>query len=173
MDNILKLIATSTKIRVEKSKERFPIEKLKEKIYETSHPADNLQKETSPFVKALKNPGISFICEVKKASPSKGLIAPKFPYVQIAKEYEDAGADAVSVLTEPDYFMGDNEHLYNIRKTISLPILRKDFTLDEYQIYESKFLGADAILLICALLDEEKIKSYISLCDELGMSALV
>jgi len=173
MNNILYIIAEATKTRVEKSKERLPLNKLKEKIFETSYLPDKLQKEAFPFEKAIYKPGISFICEVKKASPSKGVIDPEFPYVRIATEYEEAGADAVSVLTETDYFMGANEHLCNIRENISLPILRKDFTLDEYQIYEAKYLGADAVLLICALLNEEQIKTYISLCDELGLSALV
>lgn len=173
MNNILNIIADATKIRVEKSKERLPLNKIKEKILEASYLPDKLQKEAFPFEKALNKPGISFICEIKKASPSKGVIDPEFPYVRIAMEYEEAGADAVSVLTETDYFMGANEHLCNIRENISLPILRKDFTLDEYQIYEAKYLGANAVLLICALLNEEKIKAYISLCDELGLSALV
>jgi len=173
MDNILNIIASSTKTRVIKSKERFPLDNLKNKIQETFHLLTHFLPETFPFEKALKKPGISFICEVKKASPSGGVIDPVFPYVRIVEEYEQAGADAVSVLTEPDYFMGDNEHLYQIRSNISLPVLRKDFILDEYQIYEAKYLGADAVLLICALLDEAKIKSFISLCDKLGLSALV
>ncbi|HPU63287.1 MAG TPA: indole-3-glycerol phosphate synthase TrpC, partial [Mobilitalea sp.] len=163
MDNILNTIAKATKLRVENSKERLPLSKIKEKIYEASHLPDYLSQEAFPFEKALKKPGISFICEVKKASPSKGIIDPVYPYIQIAKEYEKAEADAVSVLTEPDFFKGDNEHLQNIRKNISLPILRKDFTVDEYQIYEAKYLGADAVLLICALLDEENIKNFISI----------
>lgn len=181
MDNILNVIANATKKRIEKAKERLPLDSLIEKIYETSRRPDNPPKEafpckntveSFPFEKAMKKPGISFICEIKKASPSKGVIDPVFPYVRIAREYEEAGADAVSVLTEPDYFKGDNAHLHNIRSQIFLPILRKDFTLDEYQIYEAKYLGADAVLLICALLDEKKLKSFISKCDELGLSAL-
>lgn len=181
MDNILKLIANATEIRVAKSKERLPLEKLEEKIYEkygkfkykTSKLPDNLTREAFPFEKALKKPGISFICEVKKASPSKGIIDPIFPYIWIAREYEEAGADAISVLTEPDYFQGDNRHLSDIRKNVSLPVLRKDFTIDEYQIYEAKYLGANAVLLICALLNEDKLKAFISLCDKLNLSALV
>lgn len=171
MDSILDKIVKSTKARIKKSKKMFPLSELKKRVQELT--SLQINKETYPFEKILRKPGISFICEVKKASPSKGVIDPEFSYIQIAKEYEEAGADAVSVLTEPDFFHGSNSHLYNIRKTISLPILRKDFILDKYQIYEAKYLGADAVLLICALLDEEKLKSYISLCDELGLSALV
>lgn len=173
MDNVLHRIANATKVRIKKSKEKLPLNKLKEKIHETSCLQSNLSQEAFSFEKAIRKPGISFICEVKKASPSKGVIDPMFSHVQIAREYEEAGADAVSVLTEPDFFKRDNEHLHNIRNNISLPILRKDFTLDEYQIYEAKYLGADAILLICSLLEEKKLREYISLCDKLGMSALV
>ena len=116
---------------------------------------------------------MSFICEVKKASPSKGLIAEDFPYVDIAKEYEAAGADAVSVLTEPEYFKGDNEYLKEIRKSIKLPIIRKDFTVDEYMIYEAKAIGADAVLLICSILTRTQLEHYIGIADNLGLSALV
>lgn len=170
MDSILDGIAKATKVRIEKSKKMLPFGDLKKKLQEIS---SMHSREAFAFEKALKKPGISFICEVKKASPSKGVIDPVFPYIQIAREYEAAGADAVSVLTEPDFFEGNNTHLYEIRNHISLPILRKDFILDEYQIYKSKYLGADALLLICTLLSEEKLTSYISLCDELGLSALV
>ena len=116
---------------------------------------------------------MSFICEVKKASPSKGLIAPDFPYVDIAKDYEAAGASAISVLTEPEYFLGSNEYLKEIRRHVSVPLLRKDFTVDPYQIFEAKVIGASAVLLICALLDTETLRTGIHLCDSLGMSALV
>ena len=126
-----------------------------------------------PFEKALKAQGLSFICEVKKASPSKGLIAPDFPYVEIAKEYEAAGASAISVLTEPFYFQGSNQFLMDIKKEVNIPLLRKDFTVDEYMIYEAKVIGASAVLLICAILDDEQLVSYLRLAHELGMSALV
>lgn len=116
---------------------------------------------------------MSFICEVKKASPSKGLIASDFPYVDIAKDYEAAGAAAISVLTEPEYFLGSNEYLKEIRRHVSVPLLRKDFTVDPYQIFEAKVIGASAVLLICALLDTETLRTGIHLCDSLGMSALV
>lgn len=133
----------------------------------------NKPKGSFAFEKALQSGGLSFICEVKKASPSKGLIAPDFPYLQIAKDYERAGASAISCLTEPHWFLGSDEYLQNIAAQVSIPVLRKDFTLSDYQIYEAKLLGADAVLLICALLSGTAIKEYISICDEFGMSALV
>lgn len=125
------------------------------------------------FEQALKKEDVSFICECKKASPSKGLIAPNFPYLEITKEYETAGADCISVLTEPKWFLGNDEYLKEIAKTVSIPCLRKDFTVDEYQIYQAKVLGASAVLLICSLLTEDQIKDYIRICDNLGLSALV
>ena len=125
------------------------------------------------FEAALKRPGLSFICEVKRASPSKGLIAPDFPYLHIAREYEAAGADAVSCLTEPKWFLGSDEIFADIRKAISIPMLRKDFTVDEYQIYQAKAMGTDAVLLICAILDTKTIAGYLELCDSLGLAALV
>ena len=125
------------------------------------------------FEAALKKPGLSFICEVKRASPSKGLIVAEFPYLQIAKEYEAAGADAVSCLTEPKWFLGSDEIFADIRKAISIPMLRKDFTVDEYQIYQAKAMGANAVLLICAILDTKTVARYLELCDSLGLAALV
>ncbi len=125
------------------------------------------------FEKALKKDGISFICECKRASPSKGLIAPDFPYLQIAREYESAGADCISVLTEPKWFLGADEYLREIARAVSVPCLRKDFTVDEYMIYEAKLLGASAVLLICAILAEKQISDYIDICDRLGLSAVV
>lgn len=125
------------------------------------------------FERALKTEGLSFICECKKASPSKGLIAPDFPYMQIATVYEDAGADAISVLTEPSEFLGSDQYLAEIAARVKIPCLRKDFTIDEYMIYEAKLLGASAVLLICSLLDERQIKEYLAVCDKLGLSALV
>ena len=126
-----------------------------------------------PFEKALAKEGMSYICEVKKASPSKGVIAEDFPYLKIAEEYEQAGASAVSVLTEPKWFLGSNDYLEEISKQIKIPILRKDFTVCEYQIYEAKIIGASAVLLICSLMDTQALKEYIELCDSLGLSALV
>lgn len=132
-----------------------------------------LPKADFEFEKALKKDDISFICECKKASPSKGLISADFPYLQIAKDYENAGADCISVLTEPKRFLGSDTYLKEIANAVSVPCLRKDFTVDEYMIYEAKILGASAILLICSILNEDCIKKYINICNMLGMSALV
>lgn len=125
------------------------------------------------FEKAVAKDGLSFICECKKASPSKGLISPDFPYLDIAIQYEKAGADCISVLTEPKWFLGADKYLREIAQTVSIPCLRKDFTVDAYMIYEAKCLGASAILLICSILSEGQIREYIEICDELGLSALV
>lgn len=162
---ILDEIARSTRTRVEHCKRTHTPESVMEL-------ARSMPRGNFPFEQALKGGGISFICEVKKASPSKGLIAADFPYCRIARDYEKAGASAVSVLTEPEYFMGSSRYLSEIRQTVSLPLLRKDFTIDEYQIYEAKTLGADAVLLICSLLDEETIRLFLHICEELGLSAL-
>ena len=152
--------------RTEQAKKIIPIGEIRRQ-------ALSLPKSSFVFENALRKASISFICECKKASPSKGLIAPDFPYLQIAKEYEAAGADCISVLTEPKWFLGSNKYLKAIAAMVSVPCLRKDFTVDEYMIYEAKVLGASAVLLICSILSEEQIKSYISICDELGLSALV
>ena len=135
--------------------------------------AEVLPKGDFAFEKALRQKDVAFITEVKKASPSKGLITKNFNYAKIAKEYEAAGAAAISVLTEPAYFLGRDQYLKDIRQTVKIPIIRKDFTVDEYQIYEAKILGADAVLLICALLDTKTIERYLAICDKLGLSALV
>jgi Indole-3-glycerol phosphate synthase len=164
---ILDDIARATKIRVEKARVLVPPGQIKEQAMQCKNDSD------FRFEKALKKDGMAFICEVKKASPSKGVITEDFPCLAIAKEYEAAGADAVSVLTEPDFFQGSSDYLFQIRQVVKIPVLRKDFTVDEYQIYEAKVLGADAVLLICALLDADTIKKYLSLCDRLGLSALV
>lgn len=125
------------------------------------------------FEQALRRPGMSFICEVKRASPSKGLIAPDFPYIDIARAYEAAGADCISCLTEPKWFLGSDGIFREIRGTVSLPMLRKDFVVDAYQIDQAKVMGADAVLLICALLDTTAIARYLEKCDALGLAALV
>jgi indole-3-glycerol phosphate synthase len=125
------------------------------------------------FEQALTTPGLSFICEVKKASPSKGVIAEDFPYLQIAQEYEAAGASAISVLTEPEYFLGDPRYLQEIAANVKIPVLRKDFIVDDYQLYEAKIWGAQAVLLICALSDTDTLARYIKTATELGLSALV
>lgn len=132
-----------------------------------------LPKGNFAFEKALKKDDIAFICECKKASPSKGIIAPDFPYLDIAKQYEAAGADCISVLTEPKWFMGSDSYLKEITEAVKIPCIRKDFTVDEYMIYEAKLLGASAVLLICSILDESVVKQYIGICDLLGLSALV
>lgn len=166
MKNILEIIAERTIVRVENAKKQFPIEEIKARAL--TLPAGNFE-----FEKALKKPGLSFICECKKASPSKGLIAPDFPYLDIAVEYEAAGADCISVLTEPEYFLGSDKYLQEIAAAVSIPCIRKDFTVDEYMIYEAKILGAKAVLLICSILTQKQIKEYIGICDRLGISALV
>lgn len=163
---ILDRLAEYARKRTEQAKLKIPLDEI-------NRQAVSLPKGTFAFENALKKPDISFICECKKASPSKGLIAPDFPYLQIAKEYEAAGADCISVLTEPKWFLGSDEYLKAIASIVSIPCLRKDFLVDEYMIYEAKVLGASAVLLIGSILSEEQIKSYISICDELGLSALV
>lgn len=155
------------------ARERTVQAKLRISLEELKQQALSLPKGNFTFEKAIKKPGLSFICECKKASPSKGIIAQEFPYLQIAKDYEAAGADCISVLTEPKWFLGSDQYLKKIADAVSVPCLRKDFTVDEYMIYKAKMLGASAVLLICSILSEEQIKEYISICDELGLSALV
>lgn len=166
-ENILYTIAEATKIRVENAKKAVPLGVMVERAMNTATSFD------FPFEQALKSGDISFICECKKASPSKGLIAPDFPYLEIARDYEAAGAAAISVLTEPKWFMGQNEYLSEISAAVSIPCLRKDFTVDEFMIYEAKTLNAAAVLLICSILDGDTIARYIKICDSLGLSALV
>lgn len=164
---ILNEIAEYTKKRYIEQEKVVPFEEIKSK-------ARKMDSNTGfPFEKALAKEGLSYICEVKKASPSKGVIAEKFPYKEIAKDYEKAGASAISCLTEPKYFKGKNLYLEEISKEVSIPILRKDFTVCAYQIYEAKVIGASAILLICAILTEEEIKEYLNIATSLGLSALV
>lgn len=163
---ILDRLADHARERVEDAKRRQPLAEIRQR-------ALDMPKGNFAFENALKKPDIAFICECKKASPSKGLIAPEFPYLSIAREYEAAGADAVSVLTEPKWFLGSDAYLKEIAEAVSIPCLRKDFTVDEYMIYEAKLLGASAVLLICSILSEEQIKEYIGICDGLGLSALV
>lgn len=174
------LVAAARK-RMERDMKRAPLEYIKkraESVRETElaqaeKGAVNTENISFRFEKNLRQKEMQFICEVKKASPSKGLIAEHFPYVDIAKAYEAAGAAAISVLTETDYFLGDDRYLRQIYDAVQTPLLRKDFTVDAYQIYQAKTLGAGAVLLICAILDEKRIRSFIELCDSLGMSALV
>ena len=165
--NILQELAAYARMRVAEDKKRIPLAEMREQ-------AEQLPRaERSLFEAALKKPGMSFICEVKRASPSKGLIAQEFPYVEIARNYEAAGADCISCLTEPKWFLGSDDIFREIRDAVSTPMLRKDFTVDEYQIYQAKTMGADAVLLICTLLDTDTIVRYLSLCRELGLAALV
>ncbi|WP_405374791.1 indole-3-glycerol phosphate synthase TrpC [Pseudobutyrivibrio sp.] len=164
--NILDQLADHARQRVAEAKEKVSLEAVKEQ-------ALALPKGDFEFEKALAKEGMSFICECKKASPSKGIIAEEFDYLTIAKDYEKAGADCISVLTEPKWFLGSDEYLKEIANAVQIPVIRKDFTVDEYMIYEAKVLGAKAVLLICAILKEEQIKEYIRICDTLGISALV
>lgn len=163
---ILDQLADHARERVREAKRKISPKDLKQQ-------ALSMQKGSFAFEKALRKDGISFICECKKASPSKGLIAPEFPYLQIAEEYEAAGADCISVLTEPKWFLGSDKYLKEIADAVSIPCLRKDFTVDEYMIYEAKVLGASAVLLICSILGESEIREYLQICDEFGLSALV
>lgn len=164
---ILQEIAEKTKIRIADEKAKVSLEELKKQAYD-------MNKETGfPFFKALSKKDLSFICEVKKASPSKGIIAQDFPYMEIAADYERSGADAISVLTEPFWFKGSNQYVKEISSNVSIPILRKDFTVDEYMIYEAKTIGASAILLICAILNDNQLKEYTEIAHELGLSVLV
>lgn len=163
---ILDKLAASAKARCEAAKGKIPPEEIRRL-------AENTPKGDFGFEKALKKPGMSFICESKRASPSKGLIAPEFPYLDIARDYEAAGADCISVLTEPEWFLGSDRYLEEITHTVGIPCLRKDFTVDEYMIYEAKLLGASAVLLICSILDAEQLKEYIGVADSLGLSSLV
>lgn len=163
--NILEEIAEKTRERIRKEKRQFPLDQLKTL-------AEKAPQQPS-FLAALKKPGMSYICEVKKASPSKGLIAPEFPYLEIAKEYKAAGASAISCLTEPFYFMGSDTYLREITETVDIPVLRKDFTVDKYMIYQAKAFGAAAVLLICAILNDQELLEYRELAETLGMDALV
>lgn len=163
---ILDTIAEHAAERLHEAEKNISLSEIKER-------ALSMPKGNFAFEKALKKTDISFICEVKKASPSKGVIAKDFPYLRIAKNYETAGADCISVLTEPKWFLGSNDYLKEISAAVNIPCLRKDFTINEYMIYEAKLLGASAVLLICSILSAEQIKRYIEICDTLGISALV
>lgn len=164
---ILEEIAARTVQRVAEEKAAVPLSEMKKR-------AEAMDANTGfPFRKALSGDEISFICEVKRASPSKGLIAPDFPYLDIAKDYERAGASAISCLTEPFWFKGRDEYLAEISNAVKIPVLRKDFTVDEYMIYQAKTLGASAVLLICSILSKEQLSEYLGIAHSLGLSALV
>ena len=164
--NILEQLADHARERVFEAKRHTPEETVRAR-------ALALPKGDFALEKALRKPGLSFICECKKASPSKGLIAEDFPYLQIAREYEAVGADAISVLTEPKWFLGSDRYLREIAGAVLIPCLRKDFTVDPYMIYEAKLLGASAVLLICSILEQGQLEEYHGICEELGLSALV
>lgn len=165
-NDILNTIAENTRQRYELI--------IKEKPYaEIKAQALSIEKGSFEFEKAIAKNGLSFICEVKKASPSKGVISKDFPYLETALKYEAAGADCISCLTEPKWFLGSDRYLSEIVSAVNIPVLRKDFTVCAYQIYEAKLLGASAVLLICSILDEKTLMEYIDICNSLGMSALV
>lgn len=163
---ILDQLADHARERVAAAQRAVPLEELRRQ-------ACSLPRGDFAFERAMGKEGLSFICECKRASPSKGLIAPDFPYLQIAQAYEAAGADGISVLTEPKWFLGSDRYLEEIARAVSAPCLRKDFTVDAYMIYQAKVLGASAVLLICSILTQGQLTDYLYLCDELGLSALV
>lgn len=164
---ILDQLADHARERVALSKEKVSLDEVKARALE-------IADQSFSFEKALaSNPDIAFICECKKASPSKGLIAPDFPYLEIARSYEEAGADCISVLTEPKWFLGSDQYLKEITSEVKIPCIRKDFTVDPYMIYEAKLLGASAVLLIMSILDEKTAGEYLKVADSLGLSALV
>ena len=167
MGTILDTIAAYARERVAREKERNSLDALRELCAQSPAACGEA------FTGALEKPGMSFICEVKKASPSKGVISEDFPYLAIAKEYEAAGADCLSCLTEPKWFLGSDQIFRDIRGAVGTPMLRKDFTVDEYQLYQAKLMGANAVLLICAILDTRTIARYLEICDGLGLAALV
>ena len=170
---ILQEIADKTKERIANQKSTVSVADIKAMAKEVSAIELSKGDYLYSFEKALRKEKLNFICEVKKASPSKGLIAPDFPYLDIARDYERAGAAAISCLTEPFYFKGSDEYLKEISKEVKIPVLRKDFTVDEYMIHEAKYIGASAILLICAILSKEQLKEYHEIAHELGLSVLV
>ncbi len=165
--DILKQLSDYARIRTENRKKEVSMEEMKQLALDTPLPAKPSLEEI------LRKPGMRFICECKKASPSKGLIDPEFPYLEIAREYESAGADAISCLTEPKWFLGKDAYLKEIAETVSLPVLRKDFTVDPYMIYEARALGASAVLLIKAILSDAELAEYLELTRSIGLSALV
>lgn len=182
--NILKTITERTRERIREQEKLIPpaeMRRMAEAVLReeqggaaANSSGDRLEKDYMPaFERALRQPGMSFICEVKKASPSKGIIAEDFPYVDIAKDYEAAGASAISCLTEPYWFLGSDVYLEEIAETVSVSVLRKDFTCSEYMIWQAKALGASAVLLICSMLDDVELREYHRLTEELHMSALV
>lgn len=175
---ILEKIVEATKDRVKEEKQRFPEDMIKKRATELAARQgfgkcfDSASNKFF-FEEIMGQTGMNFICEIKKASPSKGIITEEFTPSFIAKEYEEGGAAAISVLTEPTFFLGKDEYLVEVKKEVTLPVLRKDFIIDAYQIYQAKLLGADCVLLIVAILTDEELTKYLGICDELGLSALV
>ena len=165
--NILQKLADLSRQRAEAEMRTVPEAEMRARA-EALGPGNG-----AAFLAALQKPGISFICEIKKASPSKGLISPDFPYLDIARAYEQAGADCVSCLTEPEYFLGSDRVFREIRQAVSLPMLRKDFTVCPYQLDQARVMGANAALLIVSLLDADTLSSYLERCEVLGIAALV
>ena len=166
--NILETITQRTRERSAEEKKYLPLSQVRRMAEERMK-----QPDAPDFESALRRPGLSLICEVKKASPSRGVIAEDFPYLAIARDYEAGGAAAISCLTEPYWFQGKDRYLEEIAQEVSVPILRKDFTCDEYMIYQARAMGASAVLLICSVLEEKQLESYRRLAEELHMSALV
>lgn len=171
METILDKLADYARLRVSIDKKKISLEQMKAACEDTMAKKDS--REPFCFEKALRKQGLSFICEVKKASPSKGIISEDFPYLEIAKAYEEAGADCISCLTEPKWFLGNDQIFSEIRAAVQIPMIRKDFTVDEYQIYQAKTMGADAILLICSILTKKELQQYLEICETLKMTALV
>ena len=171
MATILEKLAAHAAERVAEKKKRVCPEEMRERAF--ARYREEASGAAFAFERALSGEGIHFICECKKASPSKGLIATEFPYLEIARSYQAAGASAISVLTEPKWFLGEDRFLQEISEAVSTPCLRKDFTVDPYMIYEAKLLGASAVLLICAILDDGQLAEYLETAHALGLSALV
>ena len=169
---ILDELANLTRTRIEKQKKEYSPEDIKRDAELMAAREMEVQEFDYPFEKALAKKGLSVIAEVKKASPSKGVIADDFPYLEIAREYEASGADVISCLTEPDRFRGSDEYLKAITKEVTIPVLRKDFTIDTYMIYQAKLFGASAVLLIAAILSDEELKEFYEVADSLGLSCL-
>ena len=165
--NILEKLAALSLERAKREQEQVPEAELREQARALG------RGNGEAFLSALRKPGLSFICEIKKASPSKGLISPDFPYLKIAEAYERAGADCISCLTEPEYFLGSDRIFREVREKARLPMLRKDFTVSAYQLDQARVMGADAALLIVSLLDAGTLESYLERCGELGIAALV
>lgn len=165
--SILDRLADYARVRVARDMAQTPMEEMRQAAF-----AEGMGRGAA-FVSALRRPGLSLICEIKRASPSKGMISEEFPYLDIARDYTAAGADCISCLTEPRWFLGSDQIFDEIRQMTPLPMLRKDFTVSEYQIYQAKAMGANAVLLICAILDTDTVARYLEICGQLGLAALV